>query len=75
MTTPVLASSNVMLEGGLSAVQGVVVLLFVALVAVREVLRVQDPRSWDVRRLDRCVRLVAPAVVLLLAVRLLVILQ
>lgn len=75
MTTPVLASSNVMLDAAPSAVQGVVVLLFVALVAVREVLRVQDARSEALWQVDRGVHVLAPAVVLLLAVRLLVILQ
>ena len=75
MTQPVLAASNVLLDTGPSAVQGVLVLLFVALVAAREVQRVRDPRSRALWQLERSVTVLAPVVLVMLAVRLLVILQ
>ncbi len=70
-----MASSNVLLSPFPSALQALVVLGFVALVVLREALRQAEPVPPLAARVARVVRLLAPIVLLLLALRLLVILQ
>ena len=75
MTSTSWAAPNVMLDAAPSALQALVVLLLVGLVVTREAARVRDPLSRAAVRLTIGVRLLAPAALALLAVRLLVILQ
>lgn len=75
MTSTTWAASNVMLDAAPSALQAAIVLLLVVLVVTREAVRLRDPLSPAAVRLTIGVRLLAPAALALLAVRLLVILQ
>ncbi len=75
MTPTTMAASNVMLNTAPSALQAAIVLLLVGMVVTREAVRLRDPLSPAALRLTVGVRVLAPAALALLAVRLLVILQ
>ena len=75
MTSTTSAAPSVMLDAVPSALQAVVVLVLVGLIVTREVVRLRDPLSGAAAHLTVSVRLLAPAALALLVIRLLVILQ
>lgn len=74
MSTDVVASSNALLTGLPSVVQGLLVLALVGVVTAREVTRHGHHAPQATARLDRAGRLLIPLVLMVLGVRLLVIL-